>query len=95
MPLLFDSNNNPPSFSLVRDAATAVVIASTLAVSTVSFATFGVAWLTGASTIRDFSITMKKVWGAAKKEEEYLNAPVDRETEEFGRGIQNFLGGAK
>lgn len=56
-----------------------------------SFATSGVAWLTGVSSIRDFSIVMKNSWGAAEKEQQYLNAPVDKDTEQFVQEIESAL----
>lgn len=96
IPQLFDSNNRPPTFNLVKDAATAVFIATTLAVSSFGFATSGVAWLTGASSIRDFSIVMKNAWGGAEKEREQMNRPLteeDKETEKVLRELDDALAG--
>lgn len=82
IPLLFDANNKPPSFNFVKDAALAVSHASILAVSSFAFVVTGVAWINEMSSLREFSIKMKHAFGAAAKEEVYLNMPEDTHTDE-------------
>ncbi|VVT58578.1 uncharacterized protein SAPINGB_P006279 [Magnusiomyces paraingens] len=96
VPLLFDSNNRPPNFNLVKDAAVAVGIATTMTVSTFAFTAVGFAWITGISSAKDFSIKMKSLMGGAEKELQYLNAPEDPELEQLENSIsQAFSGSSK
>lgn len=81
IPLLFDANNKPPSYNFVKDAALAVSHASVMAVSSFGFAVVGFAWLSEIKSLREFSIKMKNAFGAAAKEEVYLNAPEDNSPE--------------
>lgn len=89
---MFDANNKPPSFNFVKDAALAVTHASVLAVSSFAMCTIGVAWVNEMASIREFSIKMKQAFGAAAKEEEYLNLPEDPETAQIlGDGLAKVL----
>lgn len=67
----------------MKDAALAVSHASVLAVSSFAFCVTGVAWINEMSSIKEFSIKMKNAFGAAAKEEVYLNLPEDPEEAEI------------
>lgn len=94
-PHLFDSNNKPPSFNLVKDAAVAVAIASTMAVSTFAFTLTGFSWLAGIGSLKEFSLKAKSLMGGLEKEAVYLNAPEDPELEKLGESFEQVLGTKK
>ncbi|KAG5359838.1 Altered inheritance of mitochondria protein 11 [Yarrowia sp. C11] len=90
LPQMFQANHMPPQSDMVKEAAMAVVFATTMALSSFSMVVFGVAWSQDVTSLKQFALKMKTKLGAQQIEDEIRNAPMTPETQE----LQDQLAGA-
>jgi hypothetical protein len=88
---MFDANQRPPSFSMMQDAIRAVGNATLLSVSTFSFGIATVCYLTNVSSVKEFGLMMKRTLGGDVREQELMKMPMDEETAEIERALNDTL----
>lgn len=76
---------------MVKEAAMAVVFATTMAVSSFSMVVFGVAWSQDVTSLKQFALKMKQKMGAQQIEDEIRNAPMTPETQELQDSLASAL----
>lgn len=95
VPNMFDANQHPPKFNMVRDAFQAVSNASFLSLSTFSFGVASVAWIYDIGNLREFGLIMKKALGGIDREKQLAAVPVEKKVAEIESSLEQALGGKK
>ncbi|CAN6639531.1 hypothetical protein TRVA0_017S02102 [Trichomonascus vanleenenianus] len=94
-PLMFDPNQRPPSFNMMKDAVQAVSNATMLSVSCFAFGIASVSWIADVGSIREFGLMMKEKLGGAERERELAKMPLEENVAEFEQSLNESLAGKK
>lgn len=88
---MFDANQRPPNFNMMKDAVHAVSNASVLSVSAFTFSLATVSWLADVSTLQEFGHMMKSALGGAQREKELKEMPVENDVAEMESSLNDAL----
>lgn len=94
-PTFFQHNNLPPRTSFYKDALCALGDATMLAVTSMATFTTGTFWYFDISNLHEFGYNMRNWLGGKESEEKLRSMPEDKETEEMGKKLTEFINNDK
>lgn len=93
IPNYYQHNHTPPSFSLHKDALSAITHSSLLAFSTMAMAVTGTLWSFDTSNGQELGFRLKKWLGGLENEEKLSKEPIDEDSKAVQSTLSRILGG--